>query len=60
MKFAASLVVDFRKVLKVTATRISNYDPNIVSRNMPNKCMTTDQGNLKLGYSERTKKPFEK
>ena len=52
--------VDFRKVLKVTATRVSNYHPNIASRNMPNKCMTTDQRNLKLGYSERTKKPFEK
>ena len=48
--------VDFRKVLKVTATRVSNYDPNIVSRNMPNKYMTADQRNLKLEAIQRERK----
>ena len=43
-----SFCVDYRKVLNITATRISNYDPNIFSRNMPNKFTTTDQINLKL------------
>ena len=43
-----SSFVDFRKVLKVTATWISNRDPNIVRRNMPNKYVTTDQRNFKL------------
>ena len=52
--------VDFRKVLKVTATRVSNYHPNIASRNMPNKCMTTDQRNLKLKAIQRERKSLLK
>ena len=55
-----SSCVDVRKVLKVTAIRISNYDPNIVSRNMPNKYMTTDQRNLKLEAVQRERKSLLK
>ena len=51
-----SSCVDVKKVLKVTAIRISNYDPNVVSRNMPNKYMTTDQRNLKLEAVQRERK----
>ena len=53
--------VDYRKVLKVTATSILNYGPNIVSRNMSNNYITPDQRNLKLEAIQREqKKPFEK
>ena len=55
-----SLCVDYRKVLKVVATTISNYDSNIVSRNMPNKFMTTDQRNLKLEAVQSERKSFLK
>ena len=55
-----SSCVDVRKVLKVTAIRISNYDPNVVSRNMPNKYMTTDQRNLKLEAVQRERKSLLK
>ena len=55
-----SSCVDVRKVLKVTAIRISNYDPNIVSRNMPNKYMTSDQRNLKLEAVQRERKSLLK
>ena len=52
--------VEQRKVLKVTATRISNYDPNNVTRKMPNKYMTTDQRNLKLEAIQREQKSLLK
>ena len=52
-----SSCVVFRKVLKVTATRISNYDSNIVIRNMSNKHMTTDQ---KLDAIQRERKSLLK
>ena len=55
-----STCVDYRKVLKVTATRISNYDPNIASRNMPNKYMTTDQRNLKFEGIQRERESLLK
>ena len=55
-----SLCVDYRKVLKVVATTISNYDSNIVSRNMPDKFMTTDQRNLKLEAVQSERKSFLK
>ena len=55
-----SLCVDYRKVLKVVATTISNYDSNIVSRNMPNKFLTTDQRNLKLEAVQSERKSFLK
>ena len=53
-----SSCVEYKKVLTVTATRISNYDPNNVSRNMPNKYMTTNQRNLKLVAIQREQKAF--
>ena len=48
-----SLCVNYRKVLRVTVTRISNYDSHTVSRNMPNQFMTTHQKNLKLEAIQR-------
>ena len=52
--------VDYRKVLKVTATSILNYGPNIVSRNMSNNYITLDQRNLKLEAIQREqKKPLK-
>ena len=41
-----SSCVEYRKVLKATATRISNYDPNNVSRNLPDNYIATNQTHL--------------
>ena len=48
-----SSCVEYRNVLKVTATRISNQGPNNVSRDLPNNYMATNQTNLHLEAVQR-------